>query len=68
MHKTTVFAGNIDPVGVLAFGTPELVKLKTIELLEVFKDNPRFILNAGCAIPSTTPPENLSMMISTARE
>lgn len=67
MRGTTVFAGNIDPAGVLAFGTPKLVTEKTIELLEVFKDNPRFILNAGCAIPSTTPSENLFAMISAAR-
>lgn len=68
MRGTTTFAGNIDPVGVLAFGTPRLVREKTIELLEVFKNNPRFILNAGCAIPSTTPSENLFAMIATARE
>lgn len=68
MRDTTVFAGNIDPVGVLAFGTPELVKAKTTELLELFKYNPRFILNAGCVIPSSTPPENLLAMISAARK
>jgi len=34
----------------------------------VFKDTPRFILNAGCAIPSTTPPENIRALIQTARE
>lgn len=68
MRGKTVFAGNIDPAGVLAFGTPALVREKTIELIEVFKNNPRFILNAGCAIPSTTPPENLFSMIHTARE
>lgn len=68
MRGKTVFAGNIDPAGVLAFGTPALVREKTLELMEIFKDNPRFILNAGCAIPSTTPPENLSAMIHAARE
>lgn len=68
MRGTTVFAGNIDPAGVLAFGTPQLVREKTSELLNIFKDNPRFILNAGCAIPSTTPSENLFAMIHTARE
>jgi MtaA/CmuA family methyltransferase len=62
------FAGNIDPSGVLARGTPQLVAQKTRELLAVFRDTPRFILNAGCAIPSTTPPENLQAMILTARE
>ena len=68
MRGKIVFSGNIDPSGVIALGTPELVIDKTIELLEIFKDNPRLILNAGCAIPSITPPDNLFAMISTARE
>jgi len=67
MKDRAVFIGNIDPSGVLALGTPTLVEEKTRELLTVFSDTPRFILNAGCAIPPITPPENLRMMISTAR-
>lgn len=62
------FVGNIDPSGVLGLGTPELVSRKTRDLLEVFRDSPRFILNAGCAIPSNTPPENLRALIRTARD
>ncbi len=61
------FIGNIDPSGVLALGSRALVERKTRELLELFADTPRFILNAGCAIPPTTPPENLRSMIRTAR-
>ncbi len=64
MKDRAVFIGNIDPSGVLALGTPELVEAKTRELLAVFADTPRFILNAGCAIPATTPPENLRAMIT----
>jgi uroporphyrinogen decarboxylase len=61
------FVGNIDPSGVLAMGTPELVEQKTVELLNVFSKTNRFILNAGCAIPAETPPENLKRMINVAR-
>ena len=61
------FIGNIDPSGVLALGTPELVERKTNELLQIFANNNRFILNAGCAIPSMTPEVNLRTMIKTAR-
>lgn len=68
MRNSILFSGNIDPSGVIALGTPELVREKTRSLLDVFKENPRFILNAGCAIPPMTPPENLFAMISTARE
>jgi MtaA/CmuA family methyltransferase len=61
------FIGNIDPSGVLALGTPELIERKTIELLQIFATTNRFILNAGCAIPSITPEKNLRTMIETAR-
>lgn len=61
------FVGNLDPSAVLAMGTPELVAAKTHQLLEVFESEPRFILNAGCGIPASTPPENLKAMIRAAR-
>lgn len=61
------FIGNVDPSGVLARGTPDLVRQKTEELLEVYADSTRFILNAGCAIPAETPPENLRAMIAVTR-
>jgi uroporphyrinogen decarboxylase len=67
MKDRAVFIGNIDPSGVLALGTPQLVEEKTRDLMTVFADTPRFILNAGCAIPPITPPENLRAMINAAR-
>jgi MtaA/CmuA family methyltransferase len=66
MRDRAVFIGNLDPSGVLALGTPELVEAKTRELVAVFADTPRFVLNAGCAIPPTTPPGNLRTMIRAA--
>ncbi len=62
------FVGNIDPSGVLALGTTQDVERKTQELLELFAETPRFILNAGCAIPPTTPPDNIRAMIKVARQ
>ena len=62
------FIGNLDPSAVLARGTPELVARKTRELLQTFDGEPRFILNAGCAMPASTPPENLRAMIRASRE
>ena len=56
------FVGNLDPSGVLARGTPQLVRSKTEELLNAFADTPRFILNSGCALPSDTPAENIRAM------
>ncbi len=65
--NTATLIGNIDPSGVLALGSVDNVKKKTLELLTLYKDSNRFILNAGCAIPPNTPSENLKMMIDTAR-
>ena len=58
------FVGNIDPSEVLARGTPELVRFKTEELLAIFADTPRFVLNSGCALPADTPPENIRTMLA----
>jgi MtaA/CmuA family methyltransferase len=67
MKHRAVFIGNIDPSGVLGLGTPNLVEEKVRELLCNFVDVPRFVLNAGCAIPPMTPPENLRALIHAAR-
>jgi uroporphyrinogen decarboxylase len=66
-HDSATFIGNIDPSGVLALGTVDDVKNKTTELLSFYRNSNRFILNAGCAIPPTTPAENIKAMIETAR-
>ena len=64
-HHTTLMIGNLDPSGVIKFGTPELVKQKTLELLDIYRDSPRLMINAGCAIPPDTPSENIRAMIET---
>jgi uroporphyrinogen-III decarboxylase len=66
-HNTVTLIGNIDPSGVLALGSVADVQNKTMELLSIYKNSNRFILNAGCAIPPNTTAENLSTMINTAR-
>jgi uroporphyrinogen decarboxylase len=67
MRDRATFVGNLDPSGVLALGTPAEVEAKTREILDTFADSPRFVLNAGCAIPPSTPSENLRAMIRAAR-
>ena len=63
-----VLFGNVDPSGVLARGTPSQVRETTRRLIETWKPGGRFVLNAGCAIPATTPSENLHVFLETARE
>jgi uroporphyrinogen decarboxylase len=66
--KRHVLFGNIDPSGVLANGTVEEVREATSRLISTWKPDGRFILNSGCAIPPTTPPDNIRAFIETARE
>lgn len=67
MGDAKLFIGNIDPSGVLALGSKKLVREKTLELLEIYKESPRLVINAGCAIPPDTPSENIRKMIDTIR-
>jgi uroporphyrinogen decarboxylase len=66
LKDQSTLLGTIDPVNVLAYGTPELVSQKVQELLELFSDTSRLIINAGCAIPPKTPSENLQALVKTA--
>lgn len=63
----TAFIGNLDPTTVLTLGSPDIVETKTRELMTLFAAERRFVLNAGCAIASSTPPENIHAMIRAAR-
>ena len=46
---------------------PALVRQRTEELLNVFADTPRFVLNSGCALPADTPTENIRAMCACLR-
>jgi uroporphyrinogen decarboxylase len=63
-----VILGAIDPSGVLALGTPELVVEKVREELSILGPGGGFILGPGCALPSTTPPENIHALIEAAEK
>jgi uroporphyrinogen decarboxylase len=58
--------GNVDPVHVLLFGTPEDVKRETLRCLQQ-GGKKGYLLMAGCAVPPDTPIENLKAMVETAR-
>jgi len=63
-----VLFGNLDPSGVIARGTPALIREKTRELMKVWKPGGLFVLNAGCAIPPSTPAENIHALLAAVRE
>jgi hypothetical protein len=45
-----------------------LGRAQTRELIAAWKPDGRFILNAGCAIPPSTPEENIRALMETVRE
>jgi hypothetical protein len=51
----------------LTFGARRAAPLEPRSPHFAFADTPRLVVNAGCAIPATTPPENLRAMIRAAR-
>ncbi len=66
MHDKCTLFGTVDPSGVITYGNPHEVEQKTIELLEIYQDCPRLVINAGCAIPRNAPHENVKRFVDTA--
>ncbi len=60
--------GPVDPSNVMVFGTPELVEEKCFEALDNLSPGSGFILGPGCALPPTTPDDNIDAMIESARK
>jgi MtaA/CmuA family methyltransferase len=60
--------GPVDPSQVLAHGTPELVREKSRQALQILAPGGGFVLGPGCALPATTPSENIEALIETAQE
>jgi uroporphyrinogen-III decarboxylase len=57
----------IDPSEVVAQGTPDLVTEKCLDVLAVLAPDGGFILGPECALPATTPDENIDAMIEAAK-
>jgi uroporphyrinogen decarboxylase len=62
--------GNLDPIRVLAQGTPESVRQKAVETLQAVKaaGHRRFVLSSGCTLALETPPENLDALIRSSQD
>ncbi len=60
--------GNVDPAGILRMGTPEIVREKTLELLEKCAGYDNFVVSSGCDIPPMTPWENLDAFFGAVEE
>ncbi|MFV1995759.1 MAG: uroporphyrinogen decarboxylase family protein, partial [Verrucomicrobiales bacterium] len=60
--------GNLDPVGLLARGTPGQVREATRALIQSVRacGHRRFVVSSGCTLAMETPPENLEAMFEAA--
>lgn len=63
----TIVMGNVDPVSVLAQGTPETIREAVGALVAKCGSYPNYVLSSGCDIPATTPWENLEAFFEAAR-
>ena len=59
--------GPIDPSEVMVNGTPEQVTENCLEALTNLSPGGGFILGPGCALPPTTPDENIDALIESAK-
>jgi uroporphyrinogen decarboxylase len=67
-QRACVF-GNLDPSSVLVQGTPELVRKKSREAIDIARrSGGRFVLCPGCTVGANTPPENVRAMSEAAQE
>ncbi len=62
--------GNLEPVGLLARGGVDQVRRATQALATTLQRTAhrRFVLSSGCTLAVETPPENVAMMLQTARQ
>lgn len=58
--------GNINPSAVLLQGTPEEVRLASVDVIKQAGQKGGFILGSGCEVPIFAPVANLRAMIETA--
>ena len=60
--------GNVDPAGALRLGTPELVREKSLALLDACAGYENFVVSSGCDIPPMSPWENLDAFFAAVEE
>ena len=63
----TTLIGTVDPSGVMTLGTANDVRAAARRDLQYLSDGGGFILSPGCALPYTTPDENIGALVETAK-
>jgi len=65
--KATIL-GTVDPSGVMALGTPEMVDERSKEVIETLGVGGGLILGPGCALPPQTPADNVHALVEAAKK
>ncbi|MBQ6646302.1 MAG: uroporphyrinogen decarboxylase family protein [Clostridia bacterium] len=63
-----IVMGNVDPAGQFKNGTPESIRLSTLELMEQCAKYPNFVPSSGCDIPPLSNWDNIQAFYSAIRE
>lgn len=63
----SIMFGPIDPSGMFYFGTPEEMAAETKRILDIFNGE-GLVIGAGCALPATTPENNIRAFVKTVRD
>lgn len=66
--KGITIRGPLDPSGVLCLGTPDLVKAKSKEAIDILGKKGRLLLSSGCDMSPNTPAENVQAVTSAAHD
>lgn len=61
-------AGNVDPIAVLANGTPEAVRHEVERTVAAVSHHGGHVMNSGEMVPRHTPEENIRTFVDTARQ
>jgi uroporphyrinogen decarboxylase len=60
--------GNLDPAALIKGGSPEIIRTKTLELLNKTASFNNFILSTGCDVPPGTKLENIDALFNALNE
>ncbi|MDD2298112.1 MAG: uroporphyrinogen decarboxylase family protein [Fermentimonas sp.] len=60
--------GNLDPVNIFKQSNPGKVKQSTLELLNLTRNYPNFVISGGCDLPPQTPSENIHAFFEAVNE
>ena len=66
LGKNQVLCGNLDPVSVLRFGTPQMIEDEVKKIIDDTRG--KCMIGGGCEIPKGTPSENMYTFLEAVKK